>query len=1062
MTEIAALQEALAGLTTGDPHEHLPGTGASGPRGVEAIFEYNGIVMNDRRLVDTFLVTQIDGFDDADVRDTRDLNPGQHGETPGNSFYGGRTIVLSGKITTRTISKMRDMQQGLRQAFADISKELPLIIRTQDPNKDLMINCKKQMTIRMPEAQDTPNEFRRSFQITLRASNPRFLSVVQENAAISFSSLYDFSESDTQTTENFASSSIFTRYPPQGDGFEIAGGVLQARVGQLVYRNLCLNPSFQNGTTDYVGNNAVLTQVSIGGVDGAEYGKLVVATGGDASVSKQFSTTPGNIYSLAAFAQSPGDFRWASVEIDWFDSSSRFISFTGGDLMLTSGTWARLPAIQNVVAPAGAETGVVYVVFHNANPGEQHHVDHIMLVDQAALPPVDYFDGNSWNAEWASTRGNSISVMRPYLRMTALRGYEGVQQTVKFRTPTYAPFVLDDYSTDTIARYTISPSSGHGVVIRGGTITVSNTTTKTLRHDSSAAIDGLVGYKIIADTGDFTSKAIFRMLDFSNYIYGEVSRVGSTVTLRIGKADGGVFSLLLPASTIGAIGTGATRWIRFRVKDDDLFAEFWTTNPALGGTPANTLSFTLTGADAIKFGAGVRGFAGMQLTPGTTAFVYDDLEVMNALMDDIQMVLSNPSERDYVYAGFGGGGRLSVYQNVDGVLTRYVGTTNPLTLISNTDYWVRGRMAKGFYFVELYKDSDPNVYRSSTLVSSSSVAMSDNDIDRYQEVVSPIAVMFRNRGFGVRVSEWRFESVDHPTGYDYYEGAGTLIVDGGRVIPLNSSRKILVVNNLDYDAGDVELTIKHGFDLPIGTSAHEVGVVIKYTSPGNFLIARVRVTSTTKQLLLYEVNDDVFTALTSATISTAVADRTDYWMRAEIAGDVVTLEHWLTDPALGGTPNTSIRPFTLTGASATNFGDGVTGRIGLEMLSPMVIDPWIDELRVFFTAFDAIGFVANNKGNFRAQPIIELDGPLTGLQMTNEANEESILLRDPVPDGEKWVLDIAGRRMYRDSDGANLFQHLDDASQWMELEPRENQIRIVAGGLSEDSQVSMRYRNTVM
>src|SRR4051812_30495910 len=132
-----------AGLGIGDPNDGLPGTGLSGPRGIESVIEYNGLSLNVRSWVDTFLVTQIGGIDDADVRDNREVNPGYHGETAFPSYYGGRTITLSGKIYAKTLFKLRDMQQALRYAFSPIDAEQALVFRSNNPDTDAQIFCKK-------------------------------------------------------------------------------------------------------------------------------------------------------------------------------------------------------------------------------------------------------------------------------------------------------------------------------------------------------------------------------------------------------------------------------------------------------------------------------------------------------------------------------------------------------------------------------------------------------------------------------------------------------------------------------------------------------------------------------------------------------------------------------------------------------------------------------------------------------------------------------------------------------------------------------------------------------
>jgi len=177
---LAALLTRPIGIATGDPNEGIYGTTHSGPRGIESVIEYNGIYLNVREWVDTYLVTTIGGIDDADVRDNREVNPGYHGETAFTGYYGGRTITLTGKVVTKTIFKLRDMQQGLRQAFAPLDVERPLIFHTPSPILDLQVYCKKNQAIQMADEQRTANHFERAFLITLRASNPRFVSVIRE------------------------------------------------------------------------------------------------------------------------------------------------------------------------------------------------------------------------------------------------------------------------------------------------------------------------------------------------------------------------------------------------------------------------------------------------------------------------------------------------------------------------------------------------------------------------------------------------------------------------------------------------------------------------------------------------------------------------------------------------------------------------------------------------------------------------------------------------------------------------------------------------------------------
>ena len=153
----------------------LPGSGLAVPAGVEAILEYNGLYLNVQANTDRYRINSIDGLYDADIRDVRDTLSDADGECFYTALYGGRTIVLNGVIQTYSVGKMRDMQMALKAAFADIRHEYPLIFHTGDVAHDHFISCKKSAAMSGTEQQQNFMATR-DFQISLRASNPRFLS----------------------------------------------------------------------------------------------------------------------------------------------------------------------------------------------------------------------------------------------------------------------------------------------------------------------------------------------------------------------------------------------------------------------------------------------------------------------------------------------------------------------------------------------------------------------------------------------------------------------------------------------------------------------------------------------------------------------------------------------------------------------------------------------------------------------------------------------------------------------------------------------------------------------
>ncbi len=110
-------------------------------RGLENVFEYNGLILNDQvSSADRYIIDEVAGIDDADLRDVIEDNPGRHGQTAYDALYGGRTIVLTGRIKAGDIQRIRNMQTDMRKAFNDLTLH-PLKLRfwdwTDDASKDL-------------------------------------------------------------------------------------------------------------------------------------------------------------------------------------------------------------------------------------------------------------------------------------------------------------------------------------------------------------------------------------------------------------------------------------------------------------------------------------------------------------------------------------------------------------------------------------------------------------------------------------------------------------------------------------------------------------------------------------------------------------------------------------------------------------------------------------------------------------------------------------------------------------------------------------------------------------
>lgn len=381
MENILSLPSAATGLVAGSVELALEGTGNSGPGGVESVFIYNGVYLNIREWIDTFLVTNIEGLADADVRDAREANPGRHGETYFESFYGGRTLTLSGKIRAHNINKLRDMEQGLRQAFNDIDTEKPLIIRNTNFGRDMMISCKKIQPVNIPERQDN-FKFERDFQITLRASNPRFLS----------------------TSRKTTTSSLFIE-----DTF--------SETAQAQFTNLVTNPNFLHPTsalTGWTGVNAALTHAGLataGSPAGNNYGIATSSAAGDWGFKHgpMAVSAAGVTVWAACYAKQPsGTLRTLEASFEWLTEANAVISTSVVSMGALTNSWAWRKV--SAVAPATARK--VNVTFQGADAtaaSEILHLDGAMVVESPNNPGL-YFDGNSPLCVWSGDPENSTSL----------------------------------------------------------------------------------------------------------------------------------------------------------------------------------------------------------------------------------------------------------------------------------------------------------------------------------------------------------------------------------------------------------------------------------------------------------------------------------------------------------------------------------------------------------------------------------------------------------------------------------------------------------------------------
>jgi len=915
---IATLLSGTEGLATGSSHEALPGSGKSGPRGVESVLEYNGAFLNVRDWIDTYLVTTIGGLDDADVRDSREVNPGYHGETAFPGFYGGRTITLSGKVYAHTLFKLRDMQQGLRQAFAQLDRELPLVFRTNSPDLDMMINCKKSQAIQMADEQRTANHFERQFQITLRASNPRFLSVVKVHSSFSFADLHDFtSPSSPIIKETFDDPGVLSLYNSKGDGFKVQSGNLVSN-GKANVTNLIKNPDFDAAVQTHTITtlDCRLSQSLAGGVDD---GAFCVIDADKTRVEMEWQDFPvvaSNFYSMSMWVKAEVG-SLIHVDMTWRSTSSYWTGPGTPDIPAT-GEWQeiKLENLWAIYDPTPALTTIaarLRLVIYQGRVGAQYGVDKVMFVSGTKLPISGFFDGSYPLAKWDGN-GNpyvNTSTMYPYTILTTGRAYKNPMMTVK---------------TKLAAIDGAHPWSGQDVMPEGFRI-------------------------------------VLAYVDDGNQIYVTFKdRAGSNagdlilVVWRNGERET-YDAVGLMNMSITTSGMTNDRWWRAIMKNGEVVMEKWTVDPASGVT------------DSFK------EYEVWRLTPEQSALFEQEWPMQLIVFDQ-----------------------------------QYVDTGN-----IRQDTW----------------RFDEMTYQSVT------------DLAEWDFILNTGGILN-----GSAASYWK----------------SGVYTKNNRLYQLWEGTVFMLRNDLPSLVGDGVITHKLRYDDPIGSLGIGFGIIGKYIDSNTFIYAGLNIYSATNMTIYIATNNSVAGAGGFMQFldfpKTDFPEDTDRWLRLIMNGNTFTVEFWTTDPALGGAAART-KSGTLTGAAIPKLGTGVKGRVGLT-IGGVIPSFYIDDYTVAQVSFDDTAIFVNNYGNFRAQPVIELTGPLTNPVLVNDANDERISIPTTIPNGESWIIDIAERRMYRESDQANRFQYLDANSDWMELEPGENPINVTATGTSAASQVNIDFHHTVM
>lgn len=191
----------------------------------------------------------------------------------------------------------------------------------------------------------------------------------------------------------------------------------------------------------------------------------------------------------------------------------------------------------------------------------------------------------------------------------------------------------DDFAVDSTGDYTYDSGAGT-VSVASGQLVPSSTAVKRFWHssrghgygDCQATVKYTTG-ATVPNTGNSQTDLILKRLDSNNELRGKVwGNSGGSAYISIDKYDGGA-ATNLGVQAFTTLSSATSYWLRFRVEGNVLTVEHFTTEPTPMATPAQTLSYTLAGADATKFGTDIEGHAGLILTPTDTNWRWDDYRV---------------------------------------------------------------------------------------------------------------------------------------------------------------------------------------------------------------------------------------------------------------------------------------------------------------------------------------------------------------------------------------------------------------------------------------------------
>ena len=241
-------------------------------------------------------------------------------------------------------------------------------------------------------------------------------------------------------------------------------------------------------------------------------------------------------------------------------------------------------------------------------------------------------------------------------------------------------------------------------------------------------------------------------------------------------------------------------------------------------------------------------------------------------------------------------------------------------------------------------------------------------------------------------------------------------------------------------------------------------ILIKYLDNSNFLYGLI---DGSGNITIQKIDGGANTTLATGSAIPARSG-TSYWVRMRSSGNVITYEHFTTDPRanLAATPNGTVT-HTLAGGNATKYGTGIVGRIAMSAVPQNTNWRFDDFSMGTYNALANSIMTVTNIGNFPALAQYTFSNKMSGISLVNTLSNRQFSLEMDLLGGGSRTLDTSGWTL-KDENGDNKFSELGITSDWVEIDPGDNPLVMSATGLQVDyaastwriPQVSVKHRHS--